>query len=67
MLAIVYNLIMTLLTEINECTPNPCENNGTCNDLVNGYKCACTGGYTGSACEIGKINYETIYWHICHT
>ena len=27
--------------EIDECLPRPCENGGTCTDLVNGYHCNC--------------------------
>ena len=27
--------------EIDECLPRPCENGGTCTDLVNGYLCDC--------------------------
>ena len=27
--------------EIDECLPRPCENGGTCTDLVNGYRCDC--------------------------
>ena len=27
--------------EIDECLPRPCDNGGTCTDLVNGYHCNC--------------------------
>ena len=27
--------------EINECDSNPCQNNGTCHDLLNDYRCQC--------------------------
>ena len=27
--------------DIDECLPRPCENGGTCTDLVNGYRCDC--------------------------
>ncbi|KAK3739936.1 hypothetical protein QZH41_015977, partial [Actinostola sp. cb2023] len=36
---------------INECVSNPCENGGSCEDQVNGYKCACVTGYEGNNCE----------------
>ena len=36
--------------EINECEPDPCENGGTCTDLVNAYSCACVPGYTDANC-----------------
>lgn len=36
---------------IKECESNPCENNGTCADLVNDVNCTCTANYTGKFCE----------------
>ena len=31
---------------INDCSPQPCMNNGTCSDMVNGFNCTCITGYT---------------------
>jgi len=36
---------------INECESVPCQYNGTCVDLVNGYRCECIAGITGTNCE----------------
>ncbi|XP_078667416.1 E-selectin-like [Branchiostoma floridae x Branchiostoma belcheri] len=36
---------------INDCSPNPCKNGGTCTDLVNGFQCECLSGYTGDTCQ----------------
>ena len=36
---------------INECSPNPCQNNGTCTDDIDSYNCSCVTGYTGTDCE----------------
>ena len=53
-----------VLCEINEddCGPGPaldlgprCLHNGTCVDLVGGFRCTCPPGYTGLRCE-GDIN-----------
>ena len=36
----------------NECpNPSPCQNGGTCEDTATGYKCKCTGSYTGDKCQ----------------
>ena len=32
---------------IDDCAVNPCQNNGTCIDLVAKYECRCKDGYTG--------------------
>ena len=35
-------------TELDECLPGPCENNGTCIDQVDGYSCICGAEFTVS-------------------
>ena len=41
--------------EINECEPNPCQNEATCTDLIGTYLCNCTEDYTGNDCEKLKV------------
>lgn len=36
--------------ENNECSSNPCQNGGTCLNLVNAFLCQCTTGFTGVTC-----------------
>ena len=37
----------------NECdSVQPCENGGTCIDLVNDFSCECPDGFTGDTCEV---------------
>ena len=44
-----------VLSDIDECSSNPCQNGGTCTDGVNSYSCACVAGTSGVNCENGKI------------
>ncbi|XP_068721032.1 uncharacterized protein [Montipora capricornis] len=37
--------------DMNECSPNPCQNGATCVDLVGSYRCNCKPGYTGNNCQ----------------
>lgn len=45
---------MSCSIEIDECDSDPCQNGGTCNDLVNAFSCDCPAGYEGDMCENGK-------------
>ena len=47
-------MIFSYISDINECSSNPCENGGSCTDNVNHYTCSCADGYTGIHCETGK-------------
>lgn len=46
----VSTYVMTVVG-INECVSSPCQNGGTCTDLLNGYQCSCASSYTGLNCE----------------
>ena len=37
---------------VNDCSSFPCTNNGRCIDLHNDFKCNCTDGWMGKACNI---------------
>ena len=54
------NQLLITLTDINECQSNPCINGGTCNDLVNGFECACDPGYDGILCDNGETTNHII-------
>ena len=42
---------------VNECAPNPCQNNGTCSNTFPGFECMCVVGYTGTTCEVCVTGY----------
>ncbi|XP_030844550.1 uncharacterized protein LOC579853 isoform X8 [Strongylocentrotus purpuratus] len=42
--------------DINDCSPDPCENGGICNDGVNTFTCVCDPGYTGPTCGTAILN-----------
>ena len=44
------------LSDINDCSPDPCENGATCDDEVNDYTCTCMAGYEGKNCSQSKLD-----------
>uniref|UniRef100_A0A1X7T6V2 EGF-like domain-containing protein n=1 Tax=Amphimedon queenslandica TaxID=400682 RepID=A0A1X7T6V2_AMPQE len=36
---------------IDDCSPNPCQNGATCNDRVADYQCDCPNGFRGRNCS----------------
>lgn len=50
-----FDFVMYFDTDINECESSPCQNDGTCNDQINGYSCTCSDGYNGLLCENGML------------
>lgn len=48
------SLSLLSLTDIDDCSPNPCGHGGTCQDLVDGFKCVCPPQWTGKTCQLGE-------------
>ena len=48
------SFIISLSLDINECVSQPCGNNASCLDKLNGFQCACLPGFTGQYCHTGK-------------
>ena len=44
---------------VNECMSNPCQNNATCVDDVNGYVCECHHGFRGN--KFNKLIFISIH------
>ena len=42
--------------EILECASSPCQSGGSCEELINGYKCHCMAGFEGDNCEKREYN-----------
>ena len=48
----------------NYCSPNPCQNGGTCANTASTYSCSCAGGYYGTNCE--DAHFEWLGVNYCY-
>lgn len=48
------------LPDINDCSKNPCDNGGTCQDLVNDFFCECKNGWKGKTCHSRECLLKTV-------
>ena len=51
---------ISLLSDINDCAVQPCQNGGNCIYAVNGYTCNCAAGYSGKNCGVGELLYRKL-------
>jgi len=49
-------LLLLSCVDIDECSPNPCENGGNCTDGINHYDCACREGFTDKNCSTSMFD-----------
>ncbi|CAH1793526.1 unnamed protein product, partial [Owenia fusiformis] len=43
-------------TDIDECQSVPCKYNGTCVDILNGFRCYCPDGFSGPTCDMSSVS-----------
>jgi hypothetical protein len=44
----------SFVVDVDECASAPCQNGGTCVDLVDSFRCICPSGWEGNSCQFGK-------------
>ena len=49
-----FPFILILFPDVDECSSQPCQNGGVCEDLIDSYACTCQPGFTGLNCQQGK-------------
>ena len=56
----------SLLSDIDDCADQPCQNGGICTDAVNNYTCNCirTAGYTGKNCSVGEHKFYFLNYFV---
>ncbi len=55
----VYIQLCLMYLDRDDCTPNPCQHDGTCTDALDDYICNCADGFNGKNCEISKSPLST--------
>jgi Mg-chelatase subunit ChlD len=50
---IVTNLTLATCEDYDECVSSPCQNGGTCRNMLHMYRCDCPPEFTGVNCQIG--------------
>ena len=50
----------TMILDIDDCYPNPCENGGSCSDGIGTYNCTCISEFTGANCQGNNLHRATL-------
>ena len=56
----------SFISDVDECSSDPCHNDGSCVDDINKYSCTCEAGYTGLQCETGTYVKQKFSAKIMH-
>lgn len=51
---------------VDVCRNNPCENNGTCTSLRDGFQCNCSSSWKGKNCSIGELDKNVLWLLFFH-
>eukprot|EP00670_Eutreptiella_braarudii_P006058 CAMPEP_0174286670 /NCGR_PEP_ID=MMETSP0809-20121228/12749_1 /TAXON_ID=73025 ORGANISM="Eutreptiella gymnastica-like, Strain CCMP1594" /NCGR_SAMPLE_ID=MMETSP0809 /ASSEMBLY_ACC=CAM_ASM_000658 /LENGTH=252 /DNA_ID=CAMNT_0015382833 /DNA_START=19 /DNA_END=774 /DNA_ORIENTATION=- len=57
----VHTRVILNRKDVDDCSPDPCQNGGTCTDGVNSHTCACPARYSGNNCETNSGTNEWIF------
>lgn len=49
------SVMTVVLSDVDDCQSNPCENGGTCIDKEDSFVCLCLPSYSGDRCERGEM------------
>ena len=52
--------VICFMTDIDDCSPNPCASTGSCLDGIAAWTCSCNAGWTGTTCSAGNINIQGV-------
>ena len=58
-----FPFILILFPDVDECSSQPCQNGGVCEDLIDSYACTCQPGFTGLNCQHGN-GIQVLLFHI---
>ena len=50
-----FTISLLFFLDINECLSSPCQNNGTCQNRKNQYRCVCKPGFKGRNCQKSRL------------
>ena len=48
-----------LIIDVDNCSPNHCQNSGECKDGIDSFTCSCPDGFIGDLCETGDY-FQTV-------
>ena len=50
-----FSMMLFTFIVLDDCSPNPCLNEGNCSDGVNSFTCECAAEFYGGVCQFRKV------------